>query len=110
MKRKSLGHEDFRVRVGLYAVANMVAVAVYTHAILSTATFLGPGATRRKGGVSAIQTSNSESKLLKNDLVRALLLAFRRQVTICELVAGQTLTFDDSGAFENRERRDNISM
>ena len=56
-----------------------------------------------KGGVAALHASNGEGMVFADDIVRAL-LAIRRQVAACEVVAGQTLVAGDPSALENRER------
>ena len=57
----------------------------------------------RKGGVSPFLTINYQSMFFDNNIVGAL-LAFRRQVAICEVVAGQALMVVNPGAVENSKR------
>lgn len=47
---------------------------------------------------------NCENILLTHDASGAL-LTVRCQAAICELIAGQTLLFDDHGVFKNREKK-----
>ena len=55
-----------------------------------------------EGGVSEVNAGNSEGMVCANNTVGAL-LSVCSQVAIGQVVAGQTLVFRYSGAFENRQ-------
>ena len=56
-----------------------------------------------EGGVSAVNARSGEGMVFANNIVRAL-LSVCSEVTVGQVVAGQTLVSRDSGAFENRQR------
>ena len=55
-----------------------------------------------QGGVSAVHARNGEGMVFANNIVPTL-LSVCSQVAIGQVVAGQTLVFRYSGAFENRQ-------
>ena len=51
----------------------------------------------------AFHARNCKGMVLTDDIVRALLVV-GREISVAEVVAGQTLVAGDPGSFENRER------
>ena len=80
----------------------MVAAVWYTHTQPPTANL---GTARSAWGRAELRrsTRNCEGMVSTDDIVRAL-LEVGRQVAVSEMIAGQPLMTEDSGAFKNRER------
>ena len=80
----------------------MVEAELYTQAQPPTANFGFRTRCVSEVGVSAVNARNGEGMVFANNIARVL-LSVCSQVAIGQVVAGQTLVFRYSGAFENRQ-------